>query len=253
MSLSAALLLLAELAAATGGPVRHYVRANSDGSEAERVVVYAPSAGEVAVFKGRAPCTNAASVTGRLDPATGQVRELVGGRLTRDLTQETFGRLAPDGAGSLALRIDMGGEAVAMAVPVGPRWVLYDFDFSDLIARPPPKILARQDLRFELPLLLTGETPSFENLGLLELTLAGEMPHLGRPTMLYRASGPALDGGEGLFWFDSRDGRLVEARLPIPNHAEYRDFTLTLVREGQGESAWQEALADHWRDCPPGS
>jgi hypothetical protein len=249
MTFAAAIVLLAE-AAALGAPVRHYLRTNSDGSEAERVVVYAPAPGRVEVFKGRSRCSDAAYVTGRLDPVTGQAEELVGGRLTRELTQRPVAWLSRGADGRLAARLGSADAEPVFSVAVGERWVLYDFDFSDLIAHPPAEILRRESFAFELPLLLAGDPPVFANRGALRLSYLGDERHLGVEAVRYRASGVALDGGEGAIWFDARDGRLLEARLPLANHAEYRDFQLTLTKTQSGEAAWRGALAEHWTDCP---
>jgi hypothetical protein len=249
MMISAALVVLAE-AAALAAPVRHYLRTNSDGTEAERVVVYAPEPGRVEVFKGRSRCSDAAYVIGQLDPVTGQAGELVGGRLTRELNQRPTAWLSRTADGRLVGRLGRPGAEPVFSVDVGRRWVLYDFDFSDLIAHPPAEIFQRESFAFELPLVLTGDPPSFTNRGELRLAFVGEEPLHGVPTLRYRAWGPALDGGEGAFWFDARDGRLVEARLPLANHAEYRDFQLTLVKTEDGEAAWRSTLAEHWTDCP---
>ena len=249
MTFAAALLVLAEAAALTA-PVRHYLRTNSDGSEAERVVVYAPEPGRVEVFKGRSRCTDAAWVSGRLDPQAGQARELVGGRLTPELTQRPVAWLSRDADGQLAARLGSADAEPVFSVAVGERWVMYDFDFSDLIAHPPVEILRRESLAFELPLLLTGDPPTFANRGELRITYVGDEPRLGIEAVRYRAAGPALGGNEGTIWFDARDGRLIEARLPIANHAEYRDFQLTLTDAEDGEAAWRAVLAGHWADCP---
>tara|TARA_A100001391_G_scaffold273_2_gene650 strand:+ start:67622 stop:68383 length:762 start_codon:yes stop_codon:yes gene_type:complete len=250
MTFIASLILLGEVSAALAAPVRHYERTNSDGTEMERVVVFARSPAQVEVFKGRNRCADAAWVTGLLDPETGQAVELIGGRLTPELTQHRIATLARDNDGVLALKLDRNGADASFSARVGERWVLYDFDFADLIAHPPEQILRREDLRFELPHLMLGDAPSFTNRGELTLTFAGEMPRGGHHALLYLAGGPALAGAQGRFWFDAADGRLIEARLPIPNHAEYQDFVLKLVREEQGEEAWQALLAEHWRDCP---
>ena len=244
------LLLLAEAASAAGGPVRHYVRTNSDGSAAERVVVYAPDPGRVAVFKGRNRCADAAFVTGMLDPESGQAIALVGGRLTRQLGQNPMAWLSRNAAGDLALRLDRDEAGAHLTAPAAERWVLYDFDFSDMIAHPPAEILRREDFGFDLPRLMMGDNPGFSNLGRLELTFRKQTRRGPYDTLLYRASGPAMGGKTGRLWFDARDGRLVEAILPVPNHAEYHDFHLTLTRAEQGEAAWQRLLADHWQHCP---
>ncbi|MEN7538181.1 hypothetical protein [Aurantiacibacter flavus] len=97
---------------------------------------------------------------------------------------------------------------------------------------------------------MLGKSPTFTNRGELTLTFAGELPHMGRHSLLYLAGGSALDEGQGRLWFDAADGRLLEARLPVPNHAEYDDFVFTLVREEHGEAAWLSFLADHWSGCP---
>lgn len=245
-----AIMLGSPLGAEVSGPVRHYDRTNSDGSERERVVVYAPQPAEVRVFKGRAKCTDAAYVTAGLDPATGQALGLVGGRLTRALHQNAQGWLRRDPDGRLAARFERARTEPDLAVPTDARWVLYDFDFADLIAHPPPEILQRKPVRFDLPLFLNSDPPEFRNRGQMVLSYVKEERHGGRRALLYRASGPALGDKTGSLWFDATDGRLIEARLPVPNHAEYRDFRLKLVKAEAGESAWLKTLRNHWKGCP---
>lgn len=246
--MSLTLILAASAAAA---PVLHYLRTNSDGSEPEAVVVYAPSPGAVHVFKSRSRCTNAAYVTGELDPESGQALALVGGRLGRDLEQQPFAWLARDADGVLRARLGSADAPPAFEVPAGSRWVQYDFDFSDLIAHPPAEVLRRESFAFDLPLIMTGEPgPSFVNRGQLRLDYTGRAERGGEEVLSYRASGPALGEGAGTLLFGASDGRLVEADLPIPNHAEYTDFRLRLVSREQGEDAWRRALAAHWEGCP---
>ena len=238
-------------ASAASAPVLHYLRTNSDGSEAEAVVVFAPAPGAVHVFKSRSRCTNAAYVTGELDPESGQALALVGGRLGRDLAQQPFAWLARDADGVLRARLGAPDAPPAFEVPVGPRWVQYDFDFSDLIAHPPAEVLRRESFAFDLPLILMGEAgPSFVNRGQFRLEYTGTADRAGEEVLSYRATGPALGDGAGKLLFGAADGRLVEADLPLPNHAEYSDFRLRLVSREQGEDAWRRALAAHWEGCP---
>lgn len=250
------LALLAGAAAAAAaftppdGEVLSYIRTNTDGTFAEDVVVYDRAPDEVWVHKSREACTNAAFVTGRLDPATGQARELVGGRLTRELTQAPFFWMTYDGDGQLRARLGSPTAEPIFTLPAHRRWVLYDFDFSDIIAHPPAEIAARRDFAFDFPLLLTGDDqPSFANLGRLTLTYAGDGGAGEGAFIHYIARGAPLGQGEGRLWF-APDGRLIDAILPLANHSEYTDFRLRLVGRAQGEAAWTARMARHWQGCP---
>jgi hypothetical protein len=243
------LLIAASLAAADMRPVHHYRRTNGDGSEAEEIYVFVEAADRIAVMKEKSRCTNAAYVTAVLDPATGQTIALTGGRLTRDLTQESFAWLttAADGA-AVQARIGTRDAAPTHEVAVKTPWRVYDFDFADMAAHPPGAIGARADFAFDLPLILgTDDGFAFSNRGRLHLKGATRARRFGAPAIRYRASGAA---GNGSFWFDARSGVLLEARLPLANHSEYRDFRLRLIRTSYGEAKWKAALARHWQECP---
>lgn len=231
------------------GQVLHYLRTNSDGSEGERVVVHVASPTRVEVFKGRERCTNAAYVTAQLDGA-GQARHLVGGRLTRALTQEPFAWLDDEG-GRLVARLGARDAQPVFDIAVAERWVLFDFDFADVIAARPRAIARGEPLGFDFPLLFNhGEGFVLENLGRVDLVPDGEERHEGVAARRYRVTGAAFGAEQGTVWFRSSDGQLLEASLPRPNHSEYRDFRLTLEKEERGLAAWQAVLADHWRGCP---
>ena len=150
-----ALALLAATAAPPG-EVLTYVRSDSDGAMAERIVIYDRAPGEVWVHKSRSPCTNAAFVKARLDRASGQALELIGGRLTRELGQEAFAWLLRDAGGELNARLGSPSAEPVFSVPVGARWVLFDFDFSDMIAHPPAEIAARRGPVVRLPAAADG-------------------------------------------------------------------------------------------------
>lgn len=232
-------------------PLWRYLRTNSDGSEPETVVVFREAPGRIAVFKEKSRCTNAAYVTGELDPATGQAWRLLGGRLTRELTQQPFAWLTRNDAGLLQARLGAPDAAPVFEIATGPRWVMYDFDFSDLISHPPAEIALRRDVSFEMPLILTGEgAPQMRNLGEARLRFDRAIRYRGAATYRYRIDGPALGKAAGTIWFARAGGHIVDAQLPIPNHAEYRDFRLRLVGQARGEAAWRAILADHWKGCP---
>lgn len=232
------------------GEVLTYMRSGTDGAEAETIVVYDHRPGEVWVHKSRTPCTNAAYVVGYLDPGTGQAIRLIGGRLTRELDQEAFAWLARDADGVLNARLGSEDAAPVFDLAVADRWVLYDFDFSDIIAHPPAEIVGHSDLAFDLPLLLVdGGQPTFENLGRLNLQYAGTGTLGGLGFIHYIATGTPVGDGEGRFWF-GEDGRLIDAIMPVPNHSGYRDFRLRRIATEHGEAAWLARLARHWADCP---
>jgi len=244
---ASALTACVSVAPQPGGAVLHYLRTNGDGTEPERIVVHVASPTRVEVFKAKSRCTNAAFVTAELD-AAGQARRLVGGRLTRQLTQEPLAWLDDEG-GTLVARLGERGVEPTAHVQVADRWILFDFDFADLAAGRRETMRDGRAMSFDLPLVLAGDRGfEFRNLGVLELLPAGR----NSEHVLYRARGTALGGSEGGFMFRAADGLLLEARLPIPNHAEYRDFRLRLVDEQHGAQAWRAVLADHWAGCPAG-
>jgi hypothetical protein len=241
-------LLLAITAPADLRPVFHYRRTNRDGSEAEDIYVFAEAPGRIAVMKEKSRCTNAAYVTADIDPATGQATALAGGRLTRDLTQEPFAWLTTaEGSTTLEARIGSRDAAPTHELAVTAPWRVYDFDFADMAAYPPKAIGARADFGFDLPLILSGDEGfAFSNRGRMRLSGATSTRHFGGPAVRYRAAGAA---GDGTLWFDARSGVLLEARLPLANHSEYREFRLRLIRTTYGAASWTARLADHWQGC----
>ena len=228
-------------------PVHHYRRTDTDGSEAEDIYVFVEAPTHVAVMKEKSRCTNAAYVTADLDPESGQARGLVGGRLTREGTQVAFAWLTTSAEGRVQVRTGARDAAPAFDVAVPTPWRAYDFDFADLAAHPSKAIGTRAPFSFDLPLILsTDDGFTFTNRGRMTLSGAKRVRHFGGPAVRYRASGAA---GDGSFWFDARSGVLLEARLPLANHSEYRDFRLRLIRTTYGEASWKAKLADHWRGC----
>ena len=244
-----ALIAASAVPAADTRPVHQYRRTNGDGSEAEDIYVFVEAPTRIAVMKEKSRCTNAAYVTATLDSATGQTTALVGGRLTRALPQQACAWLTTNADGTkLAARIGAADAPPAFEIAARPPWRVYDFDFADMVARPPREIGARAGFSFDLPLILSRDDRfDFSNRGRLYLKDATRARHFGGPAIRYRASGAA---GNGSFWFDARSGVLLEARLPLANHSEYRDFRLRLIRTSYGEAAWKAVLAEHWRGCP---
>ncbi len=228
----------------------HYVRANHDGSMAETIYVYRPSATRIEVGKMVAPCTNAAFVTADLDLERGQAMRLVGGRIARNGAQDPFAWLDYDPASGLVhARVPPAGIDIEFASG-GEPWIMYDFDLADVNALmgdgPPP----RADFSFATHLIwmAEGEANPFRALGQALARFASAETHLSRPALRFEVSG-ALNGQ---LWLDAEAGHVLEARFAEPNHAGYDNFSLILQSaQDNAAGAWAEARAAHWRGCPP--
>lgn len=231
------------------GRLYHYVRSNHDGSLPEQIYQYRASETRLEVGKMVSNCTNAAFVTAELDLARGQPRELVGGRLGRDLNQEAFAWLTYDAASrDLHARIPQANIDTRVAVD-GEPWIIYDFDLSELNARLAGRAAPREDFRFAVALIWPeeGAASPFRNLGWATARFAGEVRRLNRDAVRFDVSG----GLNGQLWLDAREGHVIEARFAEPNHTEYENFRLVLQSvEDDGAASWREARAAHWRDCP---
>lgn len=243
----AAQTIAASDGSAAVGRMYHYTRSNQDGSIPEQIYQYRASATRIEVGKQVSPCTNSAYVTAAFDPERGHGVEFVGGRLARDLSQEAFAWLTYD-EGSLRARIPAMELDQGVAIAGAP-FVVYDFDLADLNARFAGAAPAREDFRFAVSLIWIedGSDSIFRDLGWAEARFTRAEMHLGREALRYD-----VDGGlNGQLWLDAREGHVLEARFAEPNHAEYDDFRLVLQSvTDDGETAWREARAAHWRDCP---
>ena len=247
-------LLVAMPAAGEVGRTWHYIRSNDDGSLPEAVHVHMAAPGALAVMKAVSRCTRAALVTARIDPATGQASELVGGQLGRDGQQEAFAWFNEDAAGQLTARAVLPGGELKLATSVATRpWHLYDFDLASLNAWLAQRPDRRADFRIGLPLLIIGaQGPSLTDLGALEARFAGDTHWMGRPALLFRLGGPTLGGKTGTLMLDADAGHILDARLPVANHDGYRDFRLRLTGISDGAAAWAQTRAAHWRGCRGG-
>jgi hypothetical protein len=231
----------------------HFTRSNDDGSLPESVIVHLSAPGDIAVMKALARCTRAALVTAKIDPATGQVSELVGGTLGRDGQQQAFAWLRME-QGELTARAKLPDGELDLATPISTRpWHLYDFDLASLNVWLAMRADRRAGFIIGLPLLLTAEAgPSLRDLGAMTAEFAGDTNWLGQPALLFRLSGPALGGAAargGTLLLDAGQGHIIDARLPMPNHDGYRDFRLRLVRISDGAAAFAARKAAHWQGC----
>lgn len=231
------------------GRLYHYVRSNQDGSEPEQIYQYRASTTRIEVGKMVSRCTNAAFVTAELDPVRHQPRELVGGRLGRDLNQAPFAWLNFDPAArELHARVPQAGVDARLTVD-GEPWVLYDFDLSDLNALLTARGPSRENFRFAVALIWPeeGAANPLRNLGWADARFVNAEAHHGRASLRFNVSG-ALNGQ---LWLDAGEGHVLEASFAEPNHMEYENFRLVLQSvEPNGAASWRAARAAHWADCP---
>lgn len=236
------------------GRIYTYLRTNADGSEPEHVRVFRRSATDLAVSKDVSPCTNAAYVTATLDLERGEARTITGGRLTRQGTQEAFAWLQVDAASPrMSAHVELPGQTLDDTADAGERpRVLYDFDLADLTVLAPHLSDPRQGFSFGVALFWPPDIPDFlQYRGKLEAAFEAEETHNGRRALRFRVTGAAFGDQAGTLWLDAREGHVLEADFPIPNHDNYTDFKLVLERvEDTGEAGWAALLASHWAGCP---
>lgn len=233
------------------GATRIYVRSNQDGTMPERIITHRESATRVAVSKQVERCTNAAYVTADFDLTRGEASGLVGGRLTRELTQQGFATIAAD-LNSRVINVSVPSANITERLErVGAPWRIFDFDLADISAAMEGHPAPRSDFGFYVTLAWPEDTggPFFTNRGRADATFVGEEQRAEHHTIRYDVRG-ALNGS---LWLDAANGYVVEARFNEPNHPGYDNFALVLqsaVSGEEGRQAWRDALAAHWQGCP---
>jgi hypothetical protein len=241
------------------GRIYYYERSNIDGTRDERITVFRRSATQLEVYKENGLCQRAALVSAELDLATLTTPTITGGTLQPDARHVDFAFIesSPDRQ-RLSLRVELPDaeirdEAAVRATP----WTLYDFDFASLTVTT-PHIERRQDgFSFGMVLLWAdpGVPDPFYWMGELRARYLGAEERLGTPAEHYRLTGNALQGAAstgaaGELWLDRRDGHIVDALLPVPNHPGYRDFRLKLLNVSDGGDAeWTALLEAHFAGC----
>lgn len=238
------------------GRILTYTRSNIDGSLPETIHQYRPTPDQVLVNKRLEPCTNAALVTGEIDPGSGEARRLVAGRLNRQGGQDAFGDIVLDPATrrlDLTMRLPQGEIRLSTTVSDRP-WMLYDFDLADLNSLLPARADWRTDFSFGMALLWPEGDPSraLSYPGRLDARFVGEEIRQGRKALRFAVGGPAFKGGDGgQLWLDAEGGYVLEARWSLPNHPGYNDFRLTLDdNQPGGDDAWTALMLSHWQGCP---
>lgn len=234
------------------GRTATYVRSNQDGTMPERIYIHRESRARVAVSKQVDRCTNAAYVTAQFDLTRGEASQLVGGRLTRESTQDAFATFDAN-LNDRVITVDVPQANVHERLEQIPApYRVYDFDLADVSSMMEGRNAPRENFAFFVVLTWPDESgtgPFVTNRGRADATFVAEEQRQNRNTVRYDVRG-ALNGQ---LWLDAREGFVVEARFNEPNHPGYDNYSLVLqsVADGhEGEQAWREALAAHWQGCP---
>jgi hypothetical protein len=234
------------------GRTAFYVRSNQDGTMPERIIIHRETRARVAVSKQVENCTNAAYVTAQFDLTRGEASQLIGGRLTRESTQEAFATFDANlNDRTITVDVPQANIHERLERVAGP-YRLYDFDLADVSSMMEGRAAPRENFAFFVVLTWpdeSGSGPFVTSRGRADATFVGEEQRQNRNTIRYDVSG-ALNGP---LWLDAREGFVVEARFNEPNHPGYDNYSLVLQRVAdgaEGEQAWRDALAAHWRGCP---
>lgn len=236
------------------GEIRHYVRSNRDGSEAENVVHFRPTRTDVAVYKWVEKCETAALVTAQMDPSTWEPTGLDAGKVGKNGEQVKFGRIAIDPTTRLVrARADLpeGSVSDTATVPAGMPWFLFDYDLGDLNTylqetRP------TGDFTFAWALIWPeGHADFLTHMATIHAAHRGIQKLGGRAVRRFDLHFIAGKAGEGALFTDPETGAIVEAQASVPNHPGMKDFRLRLDHvETGGSAAWQRLMTGHYAACP---
>lgn len=235
------------------GRIYHYLRSNRDGSAPEHIHVFHKSSREVEVYKMVQRCTNAALVTADLDYDLWSATRLVGGRLTRDGTQDAFAVLTLDpDAPRINAVVSLPDQEIRQSLDLqGLPWRLYDFDFAEFTIFAQHLRNPRKDFSVEMAVVMTNPDDSefLRRLGTVKATASPRDGAAG--DYRFALSGGAFAGG-GSLALDAKDGHVVAVESDVPNHDGYDDFKLVLqgVDDG-GPEAWRRLLLAHFEGCDP--
>lgn len=237
------------------GRIYHYLRTNRDGSSPEHIHVFHKSSREVEVYKMVERCTNAALVTADLDYDIWSATRLVGGRLTREGTQDGFAVLTLDAdAPRIDAVVKLPEQEIRQSLDLTALpWRLYDFDFAEFTVFSQHLRDYRKGFSVDMAVVSTNAQDGqfLIPLGIMRATAEG----VDRPGGVYRYS---LDGGYfeegGTLALDAREGHVVEFSASVPNHDGYDDLLIVLkgVSDG-GAEEWRQLLLSHYEGCDAAS
>jgi hypothetical protein len=241
------------------GRIYYYERSNIDGSMDERVTVFRKEVGQIEVYKENGLCGNAALVTADFDPDSLSAPRITGGALKPDARHVEFAFLEFDAESrQLDMMVHLPDQEIRNQAEVRTMpWVLFDFDLASLTIATPyidnrkdgfafGMALVWADLSVADPLIWMGD---------VQANYQGEETHLGVASEYYELTGSAFEGersvgSTGALWLDAREGHVVDAVMPVPNHPGYTDFRLRLIKVSDGgEAEWNQLLTAHFEGC----
>lgn len=241
------------------GRIYYYERSNSDGTMAERVTVYRQSASEIAVYKENGLCRRAALVTATLDLETLSAPVITGGQLQPNAQHIEFAflELNPE-TGQVDMLVQLPDMEIRNEAEIEhANWTLFDFDLASFTVATPHLDNLEQGFDFGMALLWADPSAPdpFFWMGGVSAEYIGRVDRLGIASRAYHLVGSAFEnerstGEEGQLWLDARDGHVVEAVFPVPNHPGYTDFRLRLLAVSDGgEAEWTSLLTAHFEGC----
>lgn len=249
------LILAASLASNTApdGLIRHYIRSNRDGSDAENIVHFRPTRNEVAVYKWMSKCNGAAYVTAQMDMAAWEPNGLDAGKVAKDGSQAKFGRVELDPATrTLSAWADLppGRISDTATLPQGMPWFLFDYDLGDFNAYL-QEVKPETDFMFAFALVWPESEDFLTHMATIHAAHRGIGDHGGKPARRFDLHFIAGKEGGGALWTDPASGAIIEAEASVPNHPGMTDFRLKLERtQFGGQEAWDKLLRSHYAGCP---
>jgi len=241
------------------GRLYYYERSNVDGSKTERVTIFHRDENSVEVYKENGLCKNAALVTATMDWASYSASKITGGQLKPNAEHHEFAFLTWDQPNAiLNVHVKFPNGEIKEEAPIrSTPWHLYDFDFASLTLATQHLASKKQDFDFGMALVWTD--PKAEDpltwMGEVKAKYQTEEKRLGRTTKKYVLTGSALKeplstSSEGALWLDAGEGHIVDAVLPVPNHAGYKDLRLKLLKTSDGGfEEWTGLLRAHFEEC----
>lgn len=236
------------------GRTYNYERSNIDGTNAEYVSVHRADQDTIEVFKHRGHCTQAALVRGELNFDTFSSDTIVGGALQPGGKRHEFAFLRRDPqTGQLVIEVQLPEQTLSFQAGVPSlTWELYDFDLSNFTIMAPYRTKPRDGFDFDMVLVWADPSASepMRNMGDVHLDYVGDETRLGRASMKFALSGGEFGDAGGFIWLDSAERFVVEAKLSLPNHPGYKDFSLRLLSvDAPDQEAWRDRLVAHFENC----
>ncbi len=236
------------LAAVNATPTYHYVRSNIDGSMPEHIVFRPRGRREIDVFKYISPGTRSAYVSCLM---TGDLKSPLNLRswMLDKGGKSLMATLDYDASGGYASVFvkPSGGPAESVLIP-SKSWHIFNMDLASLALT-----LANANRRtFRLNFVEPNPksfSPAMVSLGEFALTPSGTTRRHGVDCIRWELSGMPLKRKRGSIWMSRRDGYLVEAIIPIPNHEGYSNFRIFLSQKvSMTQAQWQSFVSSTVRE-----